>query len=262
MMDKTELIKYETYKDPYQIEKDYLQDLMLHTIYSKSEAQMVFKGGTALSKFYYSGRFSEDLDFTLRQAGTEPLQYIKRLLGEVVKNMDYHTSYRDEPRENRFKTISASIAIEGPRYDPGRQSTLQYIRFEINTTGSIIFPPVNLSRQPKYRDADLYLAPVMDMRDILAEKFRAIMSKGRRHRERDLYDINFLLGKGTAPGRAEMLEKLGEAGMRFSKELLLEAIGSVRPGWKELAPFVSHTPEAYEKVKDATIARLKATGIL
>ena len=45
MMDKTELIGYETYKNPYQVEKDYLQDLMLHKIYSKSEDQMIFKGG-------------------------------------------------------------------------------------------------------------------------------------------------------------------------------------------------------------------------
>lgn len=165
MMNKKEIEEYKTYGDPYQVEKDYLQDLMLHTIYSKSDAQMVFKGGTALAKFYYSGRFSEDLDFTLRHVDAEPLEYVKRLLADVIRDMEYPATYGDGPTENRFNTISASLAVEGPRYDAGRKSTVQYVKFEINTTGSTIFPPVNLSRQPKYRDADLYLTPVMDMRE-------------------------------------------------------------------------------------------------
>jgi predicted nucleotidyltransferase component of viral defense system len=120
MMNKAEIEKYRTYADPYQVEKDYLQDLMLHTIYTKSEAQMVFKGGTALSKFYYSDRFSEDLDFTLSRVDAEPLEYVKRLLDEVMRDMEYPVAYRDEPRKNRFNTISASLAVEGPRYDTGR----------------------------------------------------------------------------------------------------------------------------------------------
>lgn len=264
MIDKSELAKYETYKDPYQIEKDYLQDLMLHTIYSKSESQMVFKGGTALAKFYYSGRFSEDLDFTLRQVqvDTEPLDYIKWLLGEVIRNMDYPTSYKEEPGLNKFNTISAILAVEGPRYDTGRKSTLQYVRFEINTTGSTIFPPANLSRQPKYRDADLYLAPVMDMRDMLAEKVRALMSKGRRHKERDLYDIHFMLAKGGELKKEYALAKLKESGMECSKELLSKSIDAIGSTWDQLKPLLPNRLMEYKEAKDAVEQSLKKASLL
>ena len=46
-------------------EKDYLQDLILFSIYSIVGKELVFKGGTCLYKFYKLNRFSEDLDFTL-----------------------------------------------------------------------------------------------------------------------------------------------------------------------------------------------------
>ncbi len=261
-MDKTELIKYETYRDPYQIEKDYLQDLMLHTIYAKSEAQMVFKGGTALSKFYYSNRFSEDLDFTARQIDGEPLDYVKGLLDAVIKNMDYPTSYEDEPRQNRFKTISARIAVEGPRYYTGRKSTVQHVRFEINTTGSTIFPPVILSRQPKYRDADLYIAPVMDMRDILAEKVRALMSKGRRHKERDLYDMSFMLSKGGELKREYAMKKLEESGLVYSQEALSKSIDAIGSSWDDLKPLLPNQLMEYKEAKGLVGYGLKKAGLL
>ncbi len=262
MMDKTELEGYETYKDPYQVEKDYLQDLMLHTIYAKSEAQMVFKGGTALAKFYYSGRFSEDLDFTLLRIDTVPLEYIKRLLEEVVKNIEYPVSYSEEPKQNRFNTISASLAVEGPRYRSGRKSTVQYVRFEINTTGSTIFPPVNMSRQPRYRDADLYLAPVMDTRDMLAEKVRALMSKGRRHKERDLYDMCFMLSKGYELKREYALAKLKESGMEYSKELLSKSIDLIEPSWNQLMPLLPNQLMAYKEARSSVRPGLEKADLL
>src|SRR3989344_4624152 len=48
-------------------EKDYLQDMMLFSLYSNLGKELVFKGGTALYKMYKLNRFSEDLDFTLNQ---------------------------------------------------------------------------------------------------------------------------------------------------------------------------------------------------
>jgi predicted nucleotidyltransferase component of viral defense system len=262
MMNKTEIGEYKTYEDPYQVEKDYLQDLMLHTIYSKSEAQMVFKGGTALSKFYYSGRFSEDLDFTLRQTDAEPLEYVKRLLEDIIRDMEYPVTYRDEPRKNRFGTISASLAVEGPRYDLGRISTVQYVRFEINTTGSTIFPPVNMSRQPKYRDVDLYLAPVMDKRDILAEKVRALMSSGRRHKERDLYDMRFIMEKGGELKKEYVLAKLKESGIDYSSELLSKNIDMIRSTWDQLEPLLPNQLMRYDVAKGVVRQGLEKAGLL
>lgn len=50
-----------------QIEKDYILSWILHGLSQESflKNNLVFKGGTALKKFYFQDyRFSEDLDFT------------------------------------------------------------------------------------------------------------------------------------------------------------------------------------------------------
>ena len=51
MITKDALAEYKTYNDPYQVEKDYLQDMLLYNIYANSSNEMVLKGGTAFAKF-------------------------------------------------------------------------------------------------------------------------------------------------------------------------------------------------------------------
>ncbi len=262
MLTKDELETYKKFDNPYLIEKEYLQEIILHEIYSnrKSTRSFVFKGGTALSKFYNSDRFSEDLDFTLASTG-ETVGQVELILGEIAEHLFYDTKFIKKPSTNDFFTVSTVLGIKGPRYNT-KQNSLQHIRLEINTSSKMFHEPLQLPRNPAYGDIDGYIGTVMDSREILSEKFRAIMSKGRYHRERDLYDINFLLAKGVAPNSAEIQKKLDDVGKQFSKEALLNAISTIKPSWKDLVPLVSHTLEAYEKVKDDTVTRLKAAGIL
>lgn len=262
MLTKDEIESYKRFEDPYLTEKDYLQEIILHDIYSnrRSTRSFIFKGGTALSKFYSSDRFSEDLDFTFI-GGDEPVNHIVSTLNEMAGRLFYHTEFIKKPSANEFLTVSAELGIKGPRYK-NKPSSLQHIGLEINTASKMLREPLQLPRSPEYGDIDGYIGTVMDRNEILSEKFRAIMSKGRHHRERDLYDINFLLEKGVVPDRSEILKKFDEAGKRFSKEALLEAISTVEPSWKDLVPFVSHTLEGYGNVKSDVIARLKTMGML
>ena len=64
-------------------EKDYLQDLMLFSIYSHIGRELIFKGGTCLYKIYKLGRFSEDLDFTLNKRID-----IKEISKKIVSDLD------------------------------------------------------------------------------------------------------------------------------------------------------------------------------
>ena len=48
----------------WQVERDYLQHIILRAIYSRVSNGLVFKGGTALQKLGIVDRFSIDLDFT------------------------------------------------------------------------------------------------------------------------------------------------------------------------------------------------------
>lgn len=262
MLNKTEIESYNTFKDPYQTEKDYLQELLLHEIYSSRYAigDMVFKGGTALSKFYYSNRFSEDLDFTAVGQGQEPNKLYEDI-GQICRSMPYNSSLVRKPLANRFGTISAETAIEGPRYNR-KDSTMQRISFEINTISKLKYKPVLMVHRPAYSDAAEYQALVMDKREIVSEKVRALMSRGRRHKERDIYDLYFLLGKGTELDIEGVHEKLKESNIAFSKHALLESITGTEKTWVQLQPFVAQNLLAYKIVKDFLLSEFKKAGLL
>ena len=64
-----------------QIEKDSILSWVLHGLSQESflKNNLVFKGGTALKKFYFQDyRFSEDLDFTLIDSSIKPEEIISR----------------------------------------------------------------------------------------------------------------------------------------------------------------------------------------
>jgi predicted nucleotidyltransferase component of viral defense system len=258
MMKQEELEKYDTYHDKYQVEKDYLQDLILYSIYSDTIEDFVFKGGTAMSKFYYSDRFSVDLDFTSKKVD---IAGVKSLIDNALKSIGYPSKYTKEPAINRFGTIEAIIEIEGPRYSR-KHSTIQEIVFEINTSAVLVEKPVPMSRAPVYADARNYVAIVMDKREIFAEKIRAIMSKRRRHKERDLYDMYFLVGKGTPINKETVFKKLNESKIDFSKKELIGYIKDVQSTWERLTPFVQHTLEDYAHVSKTVINALEKDNIL
>ena len=72
MIDKREILHLarQTSLTPHVIEKDYVLGWMLAGIYAHEELanSWIFKGGTCLKKcFFETYRFSEDLDFTLRE---------------------------------------------------------------------------------------------------------------------------------------------------------------------------------------------------
>ncbi|MCO5118398.1 MAG: nucleotidyl transferase AbiEii/AbiGii toxin family protein [Burkholderiaceae bacterium] len=74
---------------PGVVEKDYVLGWLLAGINAHPELAeawaWVFKGGTCLKKCYFETyRFSEDLDFTLRDESQLEDGFLRRVLGEVV----------------------------------------------------------------------------------------------------------------------------------------------------------------------------------
>jgi len=255
MIDKGVLERYRNFKDPYQIEKDYLQDLILYSIYRETAQEFVLKGGTAFSKFYFSDRFSEDLDFTLQKNGGE-LAYVSEAIGKALEELEYEHKFEEELKENEYHTISATVLVKGPRYN-GKDSTIQRLRFEISTGHSLLLKPQAMARNPIYADARSYVALVMQQDEIIAEKIRALVSEGRRHKERDLYDIYYFLGKG-AKVRKDILEtKFAEVGKKLDINAIVLAIQDIKQKWEDLAPFVQHTLQDYNEVSEHVISALK-----
>lgn len=256
MIDKKILFKYKTFKIPHQIEKDYLQDLMLYGIYSFSTNEFVFKGGTAFSKFYYSDRFSEDLDFTMQNIKTDRLVYAKSIVDSVIESMLYPSEYKKgkDPEMNEYGTISTTVLVQGPRYN-NKPSTLQQIKFEFSTKSNLLKESSTMSRTPVYADAKGYVALVMSKEEILTEKFRALLSPTRKHRERDLYDIFFFLNKQTEINKSLIIEKLVESDLNSNIGDVPNSINSIEGIWKNLEPFVQHKLEEYEIVKEFVLRK-------
>ncbi len=260
MLSKNELEGYRTFGDPYQVEKDYLQELSLYEIYSKKYTtdSFVFKGGTALSKFYHSSRFSEDLDFT---ATAVDVDAVSKGIEQIGASLFYKTVLTEKPSLNKFGTLHADMAIEGPRYN-GKASTLQHIRFEVNTVSRLEYKPVPMTHNPIYSDLAEYTALIMDRREIMSEKVRAIMSVGRRHKERDLYDMYFLIGKGVAADKEVVIKKLEQSNITLSRRLLMDSIEKIKATWKQLEPFVVQELPAYTETRSRVIESLKNSGLL
>jgi predicted nucleotidyltransferase component of viral defense system len=262
MLNKKDLELYTNFPDPYQVEKDYLQDMLLGEIYSKkfTSNSLVFKGGTALSKFYNSGRFSEDLDFNILANGSSTSELATKI-EHVLLSAPYKPINLQRPSINKFETLTLEISFQGPRYN-GKLSTLQHISLEINTKSNLKYKPIPMVKRPIYKDMPDYTVLVMDSREILTEKVRAIMSKTRKHKERDLYDIYFLLGKKTKLDKNIVLEKLKESEMKFTKGDLLSNINGIADKWVQLEPFLSQKLLSYKETKISVIEGLKNADLL
>ena len=63
------------------LEKAYYQDLLLYDL-TRTNLEIIFKGGTALYKFYGLPRFSEDLDFAIKNIELVP-DKIKKYLKDT-----------------------------------------------------------------------------------------------------------------------------------------------------------------------------------
>jgi predicted nucleotidyltransferase component of viral defense system len=173
-----EIINRKTLRYPLHIaEKDYLLALVLQLITdSPLGEKLVFKGGTAIHHCYLEQhRFSEDLDFSSGQYSVsfEEVQ-------EVLTSMDYLEI-------KKHYQSNATIKIERLLYT-GPLGHPNSIKVEIDFLQNVLLP---VKRLP-YRTAWGFEFPVrvMDIREICAEKIRAMSDRARY---RDFYDMFLIL---------------------------------------------------------------------
>lgn len=166
-------------------EKDYLQDLILFSLYSSTGKELVFKGGTCLYKIYRLNRFSEDLDFTL----TKKLN-IKKVSSKIMSDLnllDIGCKVK-EIIEHKNQT-NIRLLINGPLYK-GSKQTQCFIPLNISMKEQVLLEPRKEPIIPIYKELSNFELFAMQEREILAEKVRAIFS---RLKARDIYDLWFLL---------------------------------------------------------------------
>lgn len=213
-----------------QVEKDYLQHLLLILLSRHSSNELVFKGGTALQKVCGLNRFSIDLDFTQKEEINFP-----ELMGKITRSMtDF--GYESEYKETKTLGKTFRITTKGPLYNntPISASTL---RVEISQREHILIEPQLKQITPIYRDLQPYTLLVMQESEILAEKIRAIIS---RNKPRDIFDLHFLLKKGVKFDLGFINKKLEYYKEKFDKEKFISSIMEKKPIWeKEMRQYLN-----------------------
>ncbi len=170
-------------------ERDYHLTLALSLIADSPLAQMlVFKGGTALHHCYLpQHRFSEDIDFSCINSAGLSLALLKEVL-EQGGQFEVRKEY----------VSRATIKIERLWY-PGILGQPGAIKVEIDHLQNVLLPPQKRSYTNVW---GIPIAlPVMDIREMCAEKLRAA---SQRARYRDFYDL-YLLFELLAPDVDELV---------------------------------------------------------
>ncbi len=172
--------------DVSMLEKDYVLGWILYAITSSSLSnKLAFKGGTALSKVYFSNnwRLSEDLDFTLLD-GTDWKTIINSLKNEIPKivqdSVGIQVVLRPNPHTNP-DYLQAKMRYVGP-------ASPNTIKVEI-TREKFVGDVVANQVLTKF-DYPKFSVNVYSIETIIAEKIRAIIERGYI---RDYYDVWKLL---------------------------------------------------------------------
>ena len=250
MIDKETLIRIAKFTGmkPFQQEKNYIQLLILKSIYSFVSRELVLKGGTALSLFHGLNRFSEDLDFTLKESFN-----VKNLVNEISKDLEAF-GVRNNVRilEDNPISFSFRIGAEGPLFT--KEIERCFVRVEISKREEVVKDVEVKEVKPIYADISPFLVTVMNAEEILAEKIRALL---HRAKARDLYDLWFLLQKGVKFDVNLANKKLSYYNKKFDKEEFVKKIDSLENSWAiELKPVVIESLPDFPTVKKFVIEQI------
>lgn len=230
-------------RKPQYIERDYLQEVVLLSLYSFIGNDLIFKGGTCLYKIYKLDRFSEDLDFTLNvrrfdiDSTMQKIVYSLSLLGIVAK-VERIKKYKNQ--------INVLLEIRGPLYK-GRKEELCYLPINISMREKVV-KPVREKIHSLYRDIVAFDVLCMSEKEILTEKIRAMMT---RNVPRDVYDFWFLLKKGTPFDENLLAKKFRKDKIKFELDVFLKKIDEKKATWEtDLRGFVIGELLSFDEVKN------------
>ena len=182
------------------VEKDYFCTLLLAFLNRSAGNELVFKGGTCLTKVYAQlYRFSEDLDFTIsvpldatRKERSVRVESIKTALNEMkrtipalqlietLKGANRSTQYLavvgyGSTISQQQETIKVEVSLREPLLLTPRQGVAQTILQNPLTNHAMVAPIAVRS---------------IDANEAWAEKFRAALSR-REPAIRDFYDVDY-----------------------------------------------------------------------
>ena len=177
----------------------------------------IFKGGTCLKKcFFENYRFSEDLDFTLKESQhidakflhqefVNIAQWIYDRSGIEIPGSNINFEVYENPRGNL--SVEGGVGYRGPMQ---RRGTLSRIKLDLTNDEKIVLEPEFRKIFHPYSDIsnDSWVIMSYCFEEIFAEKLRAL---AQRLRPRDLYDVVCLhLDKRWQPDHEKLFKSLKE----------------------------------------------------
>ena len=227
---------------PRLAELDYLQDMALISIYREFGNCLAFKGGTCLYKVYQLNRFSEDLDFTAGK-GFKLKGFFERL-PYFFNLLDIKSTVNVQRFEN---AMNVYLEVYGPLYDGGKETRATLI-FNVSLRERILLPIERYSYKPIYKEIRPFDLFVMNEKEILAEKVRAIYA---RNKARDVYDLWYLLKRrGLSFDAGLVNKKLSYGRLKFEKSGFLAEVDEKEASWKkDLAALIAGELPSFARVK-------------
>jgi predicted nucleotidyltransferase component of viral defense system len=183
---------------PNVVEKDYVLGWLLGGIDAHPDLSesWIFKGGTCLKKCYFETyRFSEDLDFTLRDESHLNQDFLQRALRDVVAwvtDQSGLTLPADQLAFDIYTTPQRRVFCQGKVGYRGPVSPTSggwpKIKLDLTADEALVLPAVRREVFHPYSDrpSDGLWINCYAYEEAFGEKMRAL---GERTRPRDLYDV-------------------------------------------------------------------------
>jgi predicted nucleotidyltransferase component of viral defense system len=215
------------------VEKDYALGWFLWGIGQDAALRdaWVFKGGTCLKKcFIETYRFSEDLDFTVRDGGPLDPESLAPILAELLDVIEQESGLTLTSREPFLRmrpdgrSAEGRIYYVGPRAAPGEAR----VKLDLTYDEILVEHPVRRAIGHPYDDVLPGDADVLcySFAEVFAEKLRAL---GQRARPRDLYDVVNLHRRADLQEEHALVASLLDEKCRF-KEIAVPTLDAVTGG--------------------------------
>lgn len=201
------------------LERDYCISWILAGLDTAAlKYKIVFKGGTALKKCYFTGyRFSEDLDFTMTSdiAFEDIIAGLNPVFDFMKKSANITAGFLRKDKDTHQNSHTFYLSYDGPLPKSGE------LKVDITVKEKLSEPPAikPLLSYPEYSDVPKSGVRVYSLNEIAIEKTAALFDKARNE-ARDLYDMWYLVENAAiniGELKSSFMEKLEFRGKKFEE---------------------------------------------
>jgi len=174
-------------------EKNYVNSWILWAIYTSPYGDnLLFKGGTALSKLYFpeTWRYSEDLDFGVEGTYRGSQEELQDALEDATRasGIDFSVTKHRELQKAEYPTHYVDIDIQYNAVLGHRNTT----SLDVMIDEYVAFDSVN--HRHSYQDVTEFGLTAYSREEIFAEKLRALY---QRSQARDYYDLYRMISEAN-----------------------------------------------------------------